>query len=206
MRRSGVSVDLNKFGESGFRIVTKNDDVYISGARSALRRGTYYGAQEFLKYTIDWMAYAVDEVQYTESDQMPLYDFDVTEIPEFDSRRYGVYNLTSSVTYQRLMRLSIKDEEGLPLSGHSHFKILPPETYAPLHPEWYYWEAGSYDSPEAYKNGQLCLSNEEMQKEFVNQLVRLFKAYPTVNFAHLGQQDNADPCDCANCKKMKETL
>ena len=204
MRRSGISVDINKFGESGFRIVTKNDDVYISGSRSTLRCGTYYGAQEFLKHTIDWRAYAVDEVQYTESEQMPLYNFDVTEIPEFDSRRYGSYNVTSNLTYMRLLRLSVKEEQELPLSGHSHFKILPPETYAPLHPEWYCWEAGhDHTSPKAYLNGQLCLSNEELQKEFVKQLVQMFKEHPTTNFAHIGQQDIADPCDCSGCEAMK---
>ena len=203
MRQSGISVDRNEFGESGFRIVTKSDDVYISGSRSTLRRGTYYGAQEFLKHTIDWRAYAVDEVRYTESDQMPLYNFDVTEIPEFDSRRYGSYNVTSNLNYQRLLRLSVKEEEQLPLSGHSHFKILPPETYAPLHPEWYAWKPGyNYDSPKAYLSGQLCLSNEEMQEEFVKQLVQMFRDYPTTNFAHIGQQDVAGPCECDNCKAM----
>lgn len=207
MRKSGISVDINKFGESGFRIVTKNDDVYISGSRSTLRCGTYYGAQEFLKHTIDWRAYAVDEVQYTVSDQMPLYDFDVTEIPEFDSRKYGSYNVTSNLTYQRFLRLSVKEEEALNLSGHSHFKILPPETYWEAHPEWYYWKPGFAYSPgvaDAYKNGQLCLSNEEMQKEFVNQLVQMFRDNPTVNFAHIGQQDLAPPCDCENCEDMKK--
>ena len=50
MRNSGISVSFNRFGNAGFRVKTIGDIVFISGARSQLRAGTYYGAQEFLKY------------------------------------------------------------------------------------------------------------------------------------------------------------
>ena len=206
MRKSGISVDVNKLGSSGYRIVTKADDIYLSGARNTLRQGTYYAAQDFLKYTIDWVVYTPDEIQYTVSSELPLYNFDITEIPEFDSRRYGVKNLTADVNWQRYMRMEIVTESRLDYSGHSHFEVLPASKYAIAHPTWYAWEEGfTYtQGASVWKKGQLCLSNEEMFEEFVKVLVEQFKENPTANFVHLGHQDNSWLCSCDNCTKLKE--
>ena len=212
MRNSGISVDLTKFGESGFKIVTKDDDVYISGARGAFRKGTYYAAQDFLKYTIGWRAYTIDEVKFTVSKDVAFYDFDVTEIPEFDTRRYGVKNLEDNVTYQRYMRNTIKDEEWIPFSGHSHFTVLHPSIYYAEHKDWYYISS-KYVKPEEYVQGdkcwnaaQICLTNEELIEEFCSQLVQWFRNYPNANFVHLGQMDNTLQCQCSSCVAKKAEL
>ena len=64
LHESGISVEHSKFKNSGFRMLTKKGVLYIAGSRSNLRAGTFYGAQEFLKYTVDFKAYAVDEIHY----------------------------------------------------------------------------------------------------------------------------------------------
>ena len=64
MVADGISIAYDKYLDSGFRLLTKNDVLYIAGSRNILRRGTMYAAQEFLKYTIGFKAYAVDEVHY----------------------------------------------------------------------------------------------------------------------------------------------
>ena len=135
---------------------------------------------------------------------LKLFDFDVTEIPEFDSRRVGVKNLTENLEYQRYMRTEIITESRLDYSGHSHFEVLPISEYEAVHPEWYVWEKG-YDanSVNAEKHGQLCLTNEEMTQEFIKQVAADFKAKPEADFAHLGQQDNSISCHCENCEATK---
>lgn len=204
MRRSGISIDVATYGSSGFKIVTKGDDIYVSGARNSLRAGTYYGAQDFLKHTIGWKAYALDEVKYEVLSDLKLFDFEVTEIPEFDSRRVGVKNLTENLEYQRYMRTEIITENRLDYSGHSHFEVLPISEYEASHSKWYVWENG-YDanSVGAEKHGQLCLTNEEMTQEFIKQVAADFKAKPEADFAHLGQQDNELACHCVNCEAVK---
>ena len=209
-RKSGVSVSVDKFGSSGYRIFTKDDDVYITGSRSQLREGTYYGTLEFLEHTIDWAFYAMDEIQYSVLSDIKFLNFDITEIPEFDNRRLRVKNLTDSYEYQRFLTLNIAEEERLPFSGHSHFEVLNQNVYAPEHPDWYIWKDGTdYTHEDAFKNGQLCIGNEEMRKEFVSQLVKYFNDNPEITFVHLGQQDNEiyctgkypngedKPCQCA---------
>ena len=207
MRKSGLSVSYEKYGDCGFRLVTLGDDVFIAGARSALREGTYYGAQEFLYYIMDWRAYALDEIKYDIKDSIKLINFDVVEIPEFNGRSIGSHNVRESEEYQRLLRSQVSSDTFIPeLSGHSHFEILPPKTYYPEHPEWYVFEDGyNYLHEQAFFHGQICLSNPELIEEFSIQVAKLFNKYPTTNTVHLGQMDTQKvACKCDGCLKQQE--
>ena len=213
LKESGIAIPYSRYGNDGFRIVTKNDNVYISGSDSVLRRGTYYGVQEFLYHTIGYRGYTLTEIRYEEKDSAKMADFDVVEIPDFDKRRVG-YVTTSGVTATRagkdhnmLLRLASRNEDAIPVSGHSHFEILPPATYYNAHPEWYWWTtAGDYtpsNHQQFYWDAQLCLTNEEMTKEFVRVVTQLFLDNPEATFGHLGQADNDHFCACENCDNWK---
>lgn len=197
MRLSGISVDQEKFGSAGFRIVTKGNDVYISGSRKGHRYGTYYGAQEFLSLTMDWEAYSYDEVQYNTLNELKLSNYDVVEIPEFDSRHVRTQLLENNPEYLRLLRMDDPGESELPIgTGHNHMRWMPYSKYGAEHPEWYKMEelAGGQTKPIA-----LCLSDEDMTSEFANVLVEWFHEYPDCNMALSGISDSNIYCDCDNC-------
>ena len=209
MRSSGVAIPLDQYGTSGFRIVTKDRTVLLSGARNAFRAGTYYAAQEFLYHTINWRAYAKDEIKYDVLESVKLADYDVVEIPDFDMRRVGYKSVRNDSIYSRLLRLSVKEEgEMANLSGHSHFEVLPPSKYFNAHKDWYTWDpekttAWTEETNQTFFTyGQLCLSNEEMTAEFVAQLTNMFLEQPTVDYCHIGMQDNTYFCECDNCQDM----
>lgn len=202
MRKTGLSVAVNKFGQSGYRIKTIGDDIYISGAHAFVREGTFYGALDFLEETINWRCYAIDEIKYDVKSEVKFFNCDIVEIPEFNHRAYSVNQLLDSETWQRYLRLNIKEETRINVSGHSHFEILPPSKYYALHNDWYYWPKdedgdGQIDSQE----GQLCISNQEMVAEFIKNVVAMFRENPDMNFIHIGQQDIMIYCDCENCKE-----
>ena len=209
LRDSGISVAESYLTSNGFRIVTQGDTTFISGARTPLRLGTLYGAQEFLKHTIGWHAYAVDEVWYNEAVYLPYYQMDVVEVPDFEERKIGWYELRSNETYLHYLRLNISNEHALPFSAHSHFEVLPLATYANAHPDWYYcpdtyypfdgstWSKETDGTFSIY--GQLCISNEEMKEEFIKQLTNWFIEYPDADYCNLGIQDNSYHCICDNC-------
>ncbi len=211
-RQSGIAVPESKYGSSGFRIVTKGDTVYISGARNTMREGTYYGAQEFLKHTISWRAYTPSEVYYNETSSVFMYDFDVVEIPDFDYRAHSTSEVyyAGKEEYARYLRVadrnaqSDKNETVDGLSGHSHFSVLHPADYYDEHPEWYYSTVGAYSAAnheEFWLKAQLCLTNEEMIAEFIECVTQLFINDATANFIHLGQMDSSAFCDCTSCKQ-----
>ena len=205
IKKTGISVNVDKFGQSGYRIRTVGDDVYISGSRVYIGEGTYYGALDFLAETVNWRCYSIDEIKYDVKSEVKFKEFDITEIPEFDNRRYGVYPLDTNHTWVRYMRLNVRNETQIAVNAHSHFEILPPSVYYDEHPEWYYWYMDrDNDGAIDLNEGQLCLSNEEMTAEFVKRVVKLFRDNPGTNFIHIGQQDIQVQCPCENCERFKK--
>ena len=204
-QNSGVSIPEKDFGSSGFRIVTKGNVVYIAGANTTMRRGTYYGAQEFLKHTLDWEAYTSIDIRYTQTNEVKMYDFEVREIPDFDFRRTSFDINTFSNDYANILRMTPRNEEDeLGLSGHSHFEILDPKVYYQEHPDWFYSaEEVTGDNFDWWRKGQLCLSNEEMTQEFINRVVQLFIQHPKAEFIHIGHMDSMNFCNCKNCTNWK---
>ncbi|MBQ8320699.1 MAG: DUF4838 domain-containing protein [Clostridia bacterium] len=204
LHESGIAIPFSRYKRSGFRCYTEGNVLYLAGARSNLRKGTLYAAQEFLKYTIGFKAYSIDEIKYNKLSSVRAFNFDVVEIPEFDDRRYGVGTIVRNDEHVNLLRMDVKGEGEIPFSGHSHFTVLPPEIYFDEHPDWYWYKtegATEYDSLEdMFINGQLCLSNQEMIAEFCNQIVEWFRKYPDADFVHLGMQDSQTGCQCKNCK------
>lgn len=205
IKKTGISLNVDKFGQSGYRIKTIGDDVYISGSRVYIGEGTYYGALDFLEETINWHCYSIDEIKYDVKSDVEFKQFDIVEIPEFDNRRYGIYPLDTNSTWTRYMRLNIRNETQIAVTAHSHFEILPVAEYFDEHPEWYYWyKDRNSDGKLSSNEGQLCLSNEEMAEEFIKRVVQLFRDNPGTNFIHIGQQDVQVQCPCDNCAKYKK--
>ena len=213
LRNSGIAIPIDKFGKSGFRLETRNNVIFIAGARSNLREGTYFGAQEFLYYTLNWRAYALSEIKYDQKATVKSIDFDVTEIPDFDDRSLSYKPVfyakgSDSNDYAKLMRFS-SFKEILATSGHSHYQILPLNPYFYEHPEWYYQWDEADKCPQGANHmkfhTQLCLSNEEMTEEFIKQLTNMLFEDADATFIHLGQNDNEVFCNCEKCSKwMKD--
>lgn len=214
LKESGIAIPYSKYGDSGFRIITKGDDVYIAGAHSNLRAGTYYGVQEFLYHTVGYRAYTLTEVRYEQKSDVKMADFDVVEIPDFNVRNVGYITTSQSATNRKepdhndILRLTAKPGEKVEgLSGHSHFQILPPATYYDEHKDWYYWtNCGDYtaENHEAfYYDAQLCLTNEEMTEEFIRVVTQMFFDQPEASFIHIGQMDSDRFCRCENCDNWR---
>ncbi len=213
LHESGISIPFAEFGNSGFRMISKDNVLFLAGARSNLRKGTYYAAQEFLKYTIDFKVYSIEEIQYEKTSVITAKSFDVVEIPEFDHRMYTAVRM-QGVDGINLMRNDVNTDGLVPLlkdgqnTSHSHFVVLPPEKYFADHPDWYWYKfegnTECTDWADMFLYGQLCLSNQEMIDEFVRQSVQLYRANPDAELIHLGMQDSQTLCQCSNCDQMRK--
>ncbi len=56
---------------------------------------------------------------------------------------------------------------------HSFFEVLPPKKYAKDHPDWY-----SEIDGKRVGSGQLCVTNPEMQREYIKNTLELLRANP----------------------------
>ncbi|MBQ7650595.1 MAG: DUF4838 domain-containing protein [Victivallales bacterium] len=103
---------------------------------------------------------------------------------------------------------------GSPWLVHTTWQYMPVSKYFSEHPEWYAEINGKRSKMN--DNGsatQLCLSNKEMRKEFLNNLrasIRRAKESAAKNGVEapaiyaIDQNDNQNYCRCAECNAMAE--
>lgn len=87
--------------------------------------------------------------------------------------------------------------EGRHSAYHSFFEVLPPEKYFKDHPEWY----SLVDGKRVPR--QLCLTNAEMEREYVGETLRRLRTSPESSFIQVSQNDLIAPCTCARCRAVE---
>lgn len=199
LEESNIEVDSEKLGGSGYRIVTKDDNVYMFGADDGLGEGTIYSVYGFLNAMVNYVYYSDATIYYDEVRDLNIKIFDLTKIPRFEIRYVNTMKTWNDVNYMYRMRWTARDNLADNLSGHTHFMLLNPDVYYEEHPDWYYYN----ETKE--KPTQLCYSNKEMRKELSKQLLEHVKAEPTKTLFSLGVEDNEDYCDCPDCQAAVET-
>ena len=182
---SKVDATFNELGADGLKLVTWGSCVVMIGGSD---RGSMYAAYEFLERQFNFKCYASDEYYIdTNVKDLKLKDFNVKEIPVFERRSVGLFCYSNDETFRNRMRQELF-YEGWIYWSHSHFTIMPKETYLAEHEDWY--------SPD---QTQLCLTNEEMTKEFSRIIVELVKENKDATHISLGQEDISTWCTCPTC-------
>ena len=185
---SGVAIDESELKSDGYKVVTKGRTVIMAGPSDY---GTLYAAYCFLENEIGFKVYAEDEIRYETKNVLKLLKFNVTDIPDFEKRQLGYYTVANDVSYRDRMRVERHGQDWI-YGSHSHFTILPYATYG--HNEGWYSEDKT----------QLCLTNEDMRKEFVSRLKIIIQSHPDEHYILLGAEDHNTFCYCDNCMKAIE--
>lgn len=209
----GTSFDYATLGASGFKIVTSGKSIIMSGAD---KFGTLYAVYEFLHRTIGWETYSADCVVYDKNvKNIPLYNYDITEVPDIPWRQIDMQTVVSNnpVLMKRLRFNSASDVWAYPGGWcHNSFHVLDPSDYFADHKNWYSrdirgktiyseltWES---DLP-----AQLCysqaLEDEEMMSIIVETLEDWLVDSPDVEMMTFSQQDNKSWCQCSKCTAAK---
>ena len=84
------------------------------------------------------------------------------------------------------------------LGCHTFYPILPPKDYFDEHPDWY----ALVDGKRLKENGQLCLTNPEMKREFVRSVLRILDENPGTRIISVSQNDCGGWCQCPECQKL----
>lgn len=193
----GPEVDYSTFRHDGFIIYTSGDMVLINGAGA---RGTLYGVYDFLEKFVGVRFLTQSSTYVPERDEVYVHDLTITEIPVFEARSFQARPVISDPLYSAHMRMSsvwsasIEDYGGS-YSGdfyspqdHSFFMLVPPEQYAASHPDWY-----------SADGRQLCLTNEGMIAQAIENLKAWIVSRPEARYFMVGQEDLAALCSCEKC-------
>ena len=199
-----ITLDAKTLGTSGHRLVTRGENLYMAGAKG---EGSIYAVYSFLENTLGLNIYAYDDFSIEKTDNVELYRFDETVNPAI-SRRSAFFMYWEDYTeYYRILnarrlKLCLPDENYVTNAHNMINVILPHAKYAAKHPEWY--SKPVIADGEFIDIGQLCLTNEEMRKEFVRRSIELINAKPDADYFMIGMEDNNDYCTCDTCKAETE--
>ncbi len=204
----GTKWDSLKF--DGILIKSVGNDLIISGDRP---RGTLYAVYTLLE-NLGVRFLAPDETTIPSKKTISLPVQNTQYIP---SLRYR------EVTYKRVVRQNPVFCARLKLNGHHHEitpeyggnlsiigfvhtfdQFMPVDKYIGTHPEWMSLLGGKRVGGQGI--GQLCLTNQEMKKEFIRLVLEQIKKKPEAGLISVSQNDGGRPCECDNCKAAVEKL
>ncbi len=83
---------------------------------------------------------------------------------------------------------------------HTFFQLLPPDKYFGDHPEWY----SEIDGERKAGRTQLCLTNEAMRAELVQNVLKWLRAASNPGVIDISQNDWHGRCQCAKCRAIEE--
>lgn len=191
--------------EGGYYITTIDNNIYISSPDSTSGSGTLYGVYDFLKDVIDYEFYAADEIQYVETQEIPLVKYEGKAVnPTFEMRMLPNADLRDNPTTVKRYRMTSPSAEfGLVTWGHGQASqyVNPSvkctcgeagcggKTYIQHHPDWF-----------AEGGRQLCWSaGPALEKVVADRFIQYFQEYPDAQYFMFGQEDNLIVCQCDDC-------
>lgn len=194
---SGITATFDELGRDGFKIVSKDDAVYICGGMDS---GTAFGVFEFLHDEVGYEAYAADAIYYEKHDKLFLKDFNKTDKPALPERYMDgtmhTKDVDSSYRYRFVNEIvspakytTYGKDTWVGSAAHALHDLLPRKENIAAHPSWY---------PD---NAQICLTNEEMFEAFIEELEKCIDENRKGYRISLGQEDGFTAwCPCEKCK------
>jgi len=192
-------------GADGIVIRTIGNDLVLAGGRP---RGTLYAVYTFLEDQLGcrWWSSKVSTIpkKFT----IDLGKLNIRYIPTLEYREafwfdafdgdWAVRNKSNGNSE----RLDAKRGGKHIYQGfvHTFYPLIPPQTYFKDHPEWF----SLIDGKRTTNHAQLCLTNEEMQKELVKNLKIRLRENPAATIASVSQNDWHGNCQCPKCAAIEK--
>lgn len=202
-------------GESGFKIKTVDNSLFICGASAT---GTANGVYELLDLLFDYDCYAVDELYVKQETSVKLPELDYVYRPTFDYREASYREVKFNNDLKKRMRFDKQGETFVFGSNcHNSFEVICYDesskgmtlreynSLVSKHSDWFAsseWEKLHPPFNGERVKSQLCYSNEEMTNEFIRKLKLILKD-TTAPIMQIGMEDNDLWCTCLKCTASK---
>jgi len=206
-RELAPKFDPKKVPHDTTLVKTAGGSLLINGHH---KRGTLYAVYAFLEDTLGVKWWDKDETFIPENPSIEIGKIDRKYSPPLTFRQMNYISGCNDWKFTARSKngqLHAPDPELAKQIGqhsvlgyHSFFKVLPPKEYFKDHPEWY----SEIKGKRVHENAQLCLSNEEMTKEFVKKTLEALKKRPFARFVHVSQNDWYNYCECKKCKAFED--
>lgn len=180
----------------GFLTVISEPVIFIAGGG---RKGTLYGVYDFLEKQLGCRMFTPADIVIPEQKDVKLAPVHVVSIPVFKYREtlfsFPIQSQKYADWHKLHNRNDIRRDWGLFVHSYQH--LIPAEDYFEQHPEWF-----SEINGKRVKDGQLCLTNDDMRDELIQNLGKLMLEKPEARYWSVSDNDNYNHCTCSECRRI----
>lgn len=199
LKDTQISYSFDELGQDGYKIVTVEDDLYLIGGGDY---GSMYAAYELLSILVDWDYFAQDCYTLTKGmTQIPLYDLELTDIPDFPIRvaSDGVVTTSNQALYR--LRERTLTENFIFVKGYwAHNSIQYVKDSPDVNDTWY----NNAKTQLCYTAHGDAEQYEKMQEACFITLRDALIETPDRDGVTFTMEDNHDSCNCDACTAMTE--
>jgi hypothetical protein len=204
VRELTPDVRWNDLKNDGIVIKTIGDDLILAGGGV---RGTLYAVYTFLEDYIGVRWWTSTEEFVPKKSTLTLGTLNVIYCPKFFFREvYAGFCGDNGRIFQARLKLN-GHYSGIP-SAYGGYQVihdglfddyLPPKDYFAKHPDWYSLVKGKRVAAGAH---QLCLTNQEMQKEMIGVVLKQIRENSYIKIWDISPNDCNGACECEKCKAL----
>lgn len=219
-------VDCKKLGPEKWIVKTVGDNLILAGGRP---RGTIYAVYHFLEDVIGvhWWSPWAESVpskpdlsigSLNEQGEPALVYRDLNTVGGYMGKNGSSFAPRNRINRELVNNVHIpfkyggENDFGPPNMNHTECKyFIPLKKTASEHPDWFAMKNGKrrvYPSTplSSFSKNQMCLSNQEMRKEFLRRLkgyIRKTRKLPVPPMLFdVSLNDTREICQCPACKKL----
>ena len=188
-------VKFNTLGSDGFEIQTRDQCLVIAGG---YEKGSLYGVYTFLE---DWLGcryYAPGAIHIPKQRSVVIEPIRERQVPAFDFREMYFPAVPDS-SWLLWHKLDRHNSTNWGMWVHTFDDLVNPEDHFDLHPEYFSLVGG-----KRIDDGQLCLSNPEVNRVLTENLAKRMEQRPDVQYWSVSQNDNYLACECDGCKHLND--
>ncbi|KPK43860.1 MAG: hypothetical protein AMJ65_04605 [Phycisphaerae bacterium SG8_4] len=212
MRESAVGFETDEFGQEGFRIIVRDDNIAIAGRPQSGSRGTLYGVYTFLEDYVGVRFLTVDHTYVPAIGTWrvvgPLDRFYHPPL-RFRWSYYGETNRNPAFAARIRVNTVTGDKKlggktGLNLINHSFHHHLSSQKYGKEHPEYFALVDGERKLEMGGGGPELCLTNPDVLRIVTESVLDDLKKNPNMENISVSQNDNNKYCRCSKCAEIDE--
>jgi hypothetical protein len=192
-----VKVGFKEYEDDGFQILTKKEQLFITGGSP---KGTLNGVYTFLEQYLGCRFYSPGVMFIPRIDRIDLSSIKDRQVPVFTFREM-YFPKSRDPEYLAWHKLQVHDSGEWGMWVHTFDDLVPPDKYFSTHPE-YFSEINGVRTPD----GQLCLTNPEVFNVLTENLQKKMEKQPGASYWSVSQNDNYLACQCSKCRQASEDL
>ena len=199
---TGVEVSDKELTSQGFKLFTKDENIYIAGGDY----GVVFGVYKLLNMLFNYEYFAPNCYSLNKTTEVNLVETDVTEVPDIEYRVSGNARTYSNSSIDALRYGYVPQSVILYGGFHNGFDVLSKSIYLNeedtenYHPSWY-----------SVGGNQLCYTahgDESELEKMIDTAAEYFilkiEAKENIKCVSFTIQDNMEVCTCSACNEVKQ--